>query len=88
MREVRSLAPVGGFVAGAAGVLLPAVAAACPVCYGASDPQVLSAYYTATIALLLLPLLLVGGFALWISRASRRAAAREIGAARSGVNEA
>lgn len=72
----------------AAGLLLPAAAAACPVCYGASDPQVLSAYYATTIALLLLPLLLVGGFALWISRASRRVAARGVCAADSGVNEA
>jgi hypothetical protein len=38
----------------------PAVAAACPKCYGASGPQVLSMYYLSTLILTLLPFAVLG----------------------------
>lgn len=56
------------------------------MCYGSSDPQVLSAFYASTAALLLLPLFLVGGFVFWISRASKRVVER--GAAMADGNPA
>jgi hypothetical protein len=49
--------------------LMPTLAHACPFCYGASDPRTLHAFYISTAALTLMPLLLIGGFAFWISRA-------------------
>jgi hypothetical protein len=49
--------------------LIPAPVYACPFCYGASDPRTLYAFYISTAALTLMPLLLIGGFAFWISRA-------------------
>ncbi len=67
--------------------LFPAAVSACPVCYGASDPRTLTAFYESTAALVLLPLLLVGGFIFWISRASRRAVARHVPAVEDGAIE-
>src|SRR5271155_5512596 len=49
--------------------LMPAATYACPFCYAASDPRTLHAFYVSTAALTLMPLLLIGGFAFWISRA-------------------
>jgi hypothetical protein len=49
--------------------LMPASVFACPFCYGASDPRTLHAFYISTAALTLMPLLLIGGFVFWISRA-------------------
>jgi hypothetical protein len=49
--------------------LMPAAVYACPFCYAASDPRTLHAFYVSTAALTLMPLLLIGGFAFWISRA-------------------
>jgi len=56
--------------------LVPAPALACPFCYGASDPRTLHAFYVSTAAMTLMPLLLIGGFAIWISRAYGKAAIR------------
>jgi hypothetical protein len=67
--------------------LFPAAASACPVCYGASDPRTLTAFYVSTVALVLLPLLLVGGFVFWISRAGRRAASRHASVAADAAAE-
>ena len=49
--------------------MLPTLAQACPFCYEASNPRTLHAFYVSTAALTLMPLLLIGGFAFWISRA-------------------
>jgi len=53
--------------------LAPAIAFACPFCYQASDPRTLHAFYVSTAALTLMPLMLIGGFAVWISRAYSKA---------------
>ena len=71
VRVTRLLATIGVGVS-----LMPASAFACPFCYGASDPRTLHAFYVSTAALTLMPLLLIGGFALWISRAYAKAASR------------
>ena len=51
----------------AAIALLPLPAAACPNCYGASNPKVLFSYYLSAIALSLLPFIIVGtiGGVIW-----------------------
>jgi len=54
-------------------LLAPAIAIACPFCYAASSPRTLHAFYVSTAALTLLPLMLIGGFAVWISRAYTKA---------------
>ena len=57
--------------------MMPAPVFACPFCYGASDPRTLHVFYVSTAALTLMPLMLIGGFAFWISRAyAAKAAAR------------
>ncbi len=60
---------------GLAGAALPAVAAACPLCYGSSAPQVLNAYYLSTAVLSLLPFAIVGVIGLLAVRMLRRAQA-------------
>jgi hypothetical protein len=58
-------------------LLMPVAVQACPFCYATSDPRTLHAFYVSTAALTLMPLLLIGGFAFWISRAyGARAAVR------------
>ncbi len=52
-----------GLIAGGVTAFSPAVAAACPKCYGASSPQVLSSYYLSTLMLTLLPFAVLGTIA-------------------------
>lgn len=40
--------------------LRPSSAVACPVCFGSSDPQVLSAFYFSAAMLTLLPFVIIG----------------------------
>jgi hypothetical protein len=54
-------------------LLAPAIAIACPFCYAASSPRTLHAFYVSTAALTVMPLMLIGGFAVWISRAYKKA---------------
>jgi hypothetical protein len=56
--------------------LIPATVLACPFCYAASNPRTLHAFYVSTAVLTLMPLMLVGGFAIWISRAYRNPGVR------------
>ena len=49
--------------------LIATTVLACPFCYAASNPRTLHAFYVSTAALTLMPLMLIGGFAIWISRA-------------------
>lgn len=51
--------------------LLPAAAAACPVCFSAVNEDVLRAYYVATASMTLLPLVLVAGIVTWLVRNAR-----------------
>jgi len=69
-RLARALATVAGVS------LAPASAFACPFCYAASSPRTLHAFYVSTVALTLMPLMLIGGFAIWISRAYSKACNR------------
>jgi hypothetical protein len=48
--------------------LIPAAAAACPVCFSAVNREVLYAYYVATAAMTLLPLAMVVGIVRWLER--------------------
>jgi membrane protein DedA with SNARE-associated domain len=57
------------------GALVPGVAAACPVCFAGGNPRVLETYYLTAVAMTVLPLLIVGVFALWLHRRFRDAAA-------------
>ncbi len=54
---------------------LPAAAAACPLCYGSSAPQVLNAYYLSTAVLSLLPFAIIGAIGLVAARMLRRSPA-------------
>jgi hypothetical protein len=51
--------------------LLPRLAAACPVCFGASNEQALHTYYLTAVFLSLLPLVIVAVFAGWLRRLFR-----------------
>ena len=59
--------------AGVGASVAPTLAFACPFCYAASSPRTLHAFYVSTAALTLMPLMLIGGFAVWISRAYTKA---------------
>lgn len=55
--------------AGMSLMLVATPALACPICYGASNPRTLHAFYISTVALTLMPIMLIAAFAIWISRA-------------------
>ncbi|HZP43431.1 MAG TPA: hypothetical protein VFD84_18230 [Candidatus Binatia bacterium] len=61
-------------VAAALAVLAPAAALACPVCFSASSARTLATYVATAAAMTALPLLIVGGLALWVRRRLRTAA--------------
>ena len=46
---------------GVAVELSPAIAAACPACYGASSTRTIAAYYASTMLLSLMPFVAIGG---------------------------
>jgi hypothetical protein len=73
MRRPRTTAGVRAARLGAAlAALAPTTATACPVCFGATSERVLHSYYATAAALTVLPLLLVGGFVLWLLRQGQR----------------
>jgi len=53
--------------------LAPAIAAACPACFGASSARTIAAYYASTMLLSLMPFALIGGviLAAYLMRNSR-----------------
>lgn len=51
-------------------LVLPAPAFACPVCFAAADPRVLTSYYAATAILTLVPLGLIAALGAWLYRNS------------------
>jgi len=57
-------------------LLIPALALACPVCASNADDS-RSSYLAATAVMLVVPVVLIGGFALWIRSAAKRAAAND-----------
>ena len=59
--------------------LVPTPAAACPICFGSVEPEVLRAFYWSTAALTLLPLAIVGITVGAIARLRRRAEAQRTG---------
>jgi hypothetical protein len=59
------------WLSGTIGVALPAIASACPACFGAASERVLHSYYGTALVLTLLPLVLLSGFALWVARQLR-----------------
>jgi hypothetical protein len=63
----------------AAGVLAltPATSLACPVCFAGSSEHVLATYVLTAALMTALPLAIVGGFAVWLWRRFRAAAAPE-----------
>lgn len=62
---------MGTVIAALAGAGWPGAPAwACPVCFASSGQQVLYAFYASTVVLSLLPFLLVGAFAFYLSRLS------------------
>lgn len=62
-----------GIVAGLA-MLRPGTVLACAVCFSASSGRVLATYVLTAAAMTVLPLLIVGGLAVWIRRRLRSAA--------------
>ena len=52
-------------------VMSPGAGYACPVCFTAANERVLHSYYGTAVVLTLLPLLIVGGFVVWLARRSR-----------------
>ena len=75
---LTSIARSGAVIAALAGSGLSGTPAwACPVCFGSSSNQVLYAFYASTVALSLLPFLLIGAFAFYLSRLSRGSAGAE-----------
>jgi hypothetical protein len=59
---------------GAAALLLPRLAAACPVCFGASDGPMLAGSNMGILALLIVTLAMLGAFAAFFYTLARRAA--------------
>jgi hypothetical protein len=55
----------------AAAVLVPGVAAACPVCFSAANPQVLETYYFTVSLMTFLPFAMIGGLVVWLRRRAR-----------------
>jgi hypothetical protein len=71
MRPGRLL--IGTIVA----LVVPGVCLSCPVCFGGASERVLETYHLTAAAMTLLPLLILGVFALWLHRRFRAAASRE-----------
>ena len=67
-RTRRAAGPRVARLGAALAVAAPAVASACPVCFGAAGERVLHSYYVTAAVLTLLPLLLVCGFIAWLAR--------------------
>jgi hypothetical protein len=61
----------GARAALALALVRPAAALACPVCFSGSSDRVLGAYLVSAVVMTLLPLVLVGGFAVWLGRSGR-----------------
>lgn len=60
--------------AATAGVLAsPALALACPVCFAAKDEASRIAFLATTVFLTALPLLLIGGVVMWLSKRAQAA---------------
>ena len=57
--------------------LTPATSLACPVCFAGSSEHVLATYVLTAAVMTALPLAIVGGFAVWLRRRFRAAAAPE-----------
>ncbi len=64
---------IGAALVGVTLAACPAAAGACPLCYGSSAPQVLSAYYLSTAVLSLLPFTIIGVIGYVAVRMARRA---------------
>ena len=56
------------FVATAAVLASPALALACPVCFQAKDEASRIAFLATTVFLTALPLLMIGGVVMWLSK--------------------
>ena len=82
MRAVRSIPWSGRSAAisgqavfmGAAVVLLPELALACPVCFSAASERVFHTYYLTAVVMTLLPVAIVALFAGWLRRRFKQAA--------------
>jgi hypothetical protein len=59
-------------------LLLPRLAAACPVCFGASDGPMLAGSNMGILALLVVTLAMLGAFAAFFRSLARRAAAHAL----------
>lgn len=62
---------------GSLAVLVPRVALACPVCFGAADGPMLQGSNMGILALLIVTLTMLGGFAAFFWMLARRAARAE-----------
>lgn len=68
-RRRFAAALVAQLSAAAAGVLAaPALALACPVCFSAKDEASRIAFLATTVFLTALPLVLIGGVVMWLTR--------------------
>ena len=61
MRRMRTASAI---LAALATALWPALAAACPACFGASNARTIAAYYASTMLLSLMPFFAIGGVVL------------------------
>jgi hypothetical protein len=62
---------------GAAALVLPEAALACPMCVSAQDEAVQTAFAVASLFMTAMPLGVIGGFVWWLRRRARQLAAEE-----------